>query len=66
MWRSEIHINIKIDAGVAFVTSVKIYHIYQVQQRQYTGMCACAYCVCRVKNKIESETYITDSTSNLI
>jgi hypothetical protein len=38
--------------------------IYQGQRRQYAGKCACVYGVCRVKNKIENETSLTDCASN--
>jgi len=47
MWRSEIHINLKIDADSLkrrrrrFCVSRKTYHINQEQRRQYASMCAC-------------------------
>jgi hypothetical protein len=71
LWRSGIHIHFKIDADAMnrrrhrFCVRLKIYHIYQGKRRQYAGKCACAYCICSVKNTIENETYLTDCSSNL-
>jgi hypothetical protein len=71
LWRSEIRINLKIDADALnrrwrhFCVRRNIYHIYQRQRRLYAGKCACAYSVSSVRNKIENETYLTDCTSNL-
>jgi hypothetical protein len=42
-----------------------VYHICLGQWRQYAGECACVYCICSVKNKIENETRLTDCTCNL-
>jgi hypothetical protein len=70
-WRSEIHINLKIDAYALnrhrrrFCVRRTIYHIYHGQRRQYADKCACVYGVCSVKNKIENETKLTDCNSNL-
>jgi len=53
LWRSEIHINIKIDADDLnrrrrrFCVRRK-YIICQGQWRQYAGKCACIYCICSV------------------
>jgi hypothetical protein len=71
LWRSRIHINLKIDADALnrrrrrFCVRRKVYHIYQEQRREYAGKCACVYGVCSVKNKFENETYLTACTSNL-
>jgi hypothetical protein len=71
LWRSEIHINLKIDADALnrrrhrFCVRRNVYHIFQGQRREYACKCACVYGVCSVKNKIKNETYLTDSTSNL-
>jgi hypothetical protein len=71
LWRSEIDINLKIDADVLnrrrrrFCVSCTISHIYQGQVSQSAGKCACVYGVCVVKNKVENETNLTESTSNL-
>jgi hypothetical protein len=71
LWRSEIHINLKIDADVLnrrrcrFCVRRKTYHIYQCQRRQYSGKCACVYGVCSVKNKIVNEINLTDFQPNL-
>jgi hypothetical protein len=59
LWRSEIHINLNIDADTLkrrrrrFCIRRKVYHIYRGERRQYSGKCACVYGVCKVKNKIE-------------
>jgi hypothetical protein len=71
LWRSEIHIKLKIDANALnrrrrrFCVRRKLCAIYYGQRRQYVGKYACVYGVCSVKNKIENETYLTDRTSNL-
>jgi hypothetical protein len=71
LWRSEIHINLKIDADALnrrrrrFCVRRTTYHIYPGERRQNAGKCACVYGVCSVKNKIENETNLTDCTSNL-
>jgi hypothetical protein len=71
IWRSKIHISLKVDADTLnrrrrrFCVRRKIYHIYQGQRRQYAAKCACVYDVCSVKNKIGNETNLTDCTSNL-
>jgi hypothetical protein len=71
LWRSEIHINLKIDADALnrrrsrFCVRRKIYRIYQGQRWEYAGKCACVHGVCSVKNKIENETNLTDCTANL-
>jgi hypothetical protein len=59
--------NLKIDAdaGVAFVSVLQYIYIYQRQRKQNACKCACVYGICSVKNKIENETNLTDSTSNL-
>jgi hypothetical protein len=70
-WRSEIQINLKIDADALnrclcrFGVLHKLCHIYQGLRRQYAGKYACVYGVYKVKNKIENETNLTDSTFNL-
>jgi hypothetical protein len=49
LWRSEIHINLKIDADALnrrrrrFRVLHTIRHIYQGERRQYADKCACAY-----------------------
>jgi len=45
--RSEIHINIKIDADVPFFR-LTICHIFQGHWTQYAGKCACVYDTCSV------------------
>jgi hypothetical protein len=71
LWRSEIHMNLKIDADALnrrrrrFFIRRKIYHIYQGQRRQYAGKCACVYGVCSVRNIFENETNLTDCTFSL-
>jgi hypothetical protein len=71
LWRSEIHINLKIEADAVnrrrrhFSFRRKIHHIYQGQIRQYAGKCVYDSGVCSVKNKIENETNLTDCTFNL-
>jgi len=61
LWRSEMHINRKIDAGAhnryrrRFCVRRTVYYIYQGQWRQYAGKCACVYGICSVKNKIVNE-----------
>jgi len=65
LWRSEIHLNLKIGADALsrrrrrYCVCRKIYDIHQGEQRQYAGMCACAYGVCSEQNKSENETNIT-------
>jgi hypothetical protein len=62
LWRSEIRINLKIDADAPnrrrrrFCVRRTIYHIHQGEGRQYPGNCACVYVVCIVKKKTENET----------
>jgi hypothetical protein len=69
LWRSEIHINLKIDADALnrrrrrFCVRRTTYHIYKGQRRKYAGKRACVYGICSVKNKIENETNLTDCTS---
>jgi hypothetical protein len=71
LWRSEIRINLIIDADALnrrrrrFCVRRTMYHIYPGQRKQYAGKCACVYGMCSVKNKIENETNLTDCTSNL-
>jgi hypothetical protein len=71
LWRSEIRINLKIDADALnqrrhrFCIPCTKCHIYQGQGRQYASTCACVYGICGVKNKIENETSLTDFISNL-
>jgi hypothetical protein len=49
LWRSEIHINLKIDADDLnrrrrrFCVRRTIHHMNQEQIRQYAGKCACVY-----------------------
>jgi hypothetical protein len=49
LWRSEIHMNLKIDADALyrrwrhFRVRRTVHHIYQGQRRQYAGKCACVY-----------------------
>jgi hypothetical protein len=64
LWRSEFHINLKIEAGVAFVCAVKYISIKD-SEGSLLVKCACVYGVCSVKNNIENETNLTDCTSNL-
>jgi hypothetical protein len=69
--RSEIYINLKIDADALnrrrrlFCVRSTMYHIYPGQRRQDAGKCACVYGISSVKNKIENETNLTDYISNL-
>jgi len=71
LWRTEIHINIKINADAQkqgrrrFCEPHKKYHIYRGQQRQESGKCAWVYGICSGKNKIENETRLTDTSSTL-
>jgi hypothetical protein len=71
LWRSEIHINLKIDADALnrrwrrFCVRRTVYYMYQGQWRKYAVACPCVYDVCTVKNKIENETNLTDCTSNV-
>jgi hypothetical protein len=71
LWRSEIHINLKIDADVLnrrwrrFCVRRKICRIYQGKWRKYAGKCAWVDVICSVKCKINNETSIADCTSNL-
>jgi hypothetical protein len=70
-WRSEIRINLKIDADALnrrrrrFCVGRPMYHIYPGQRRYDVGMCACVYGISSVKNKTENETNLTVCTSNL-
>jgi hypothetical protein len=67
LWRSEIHMNLKVDVDAlnrrrrSFCFGRTIY-IPQGQWRWYACKCACVYGVCSVKNKIENET---NTISNL-
>jgi len=71
LWRSEIRINLKIDADALnrhrrrFCVRRTVYDIYRGQCRQYAGKYACVYGICREKNKIENERNHTDWTCNL-
>jgi hypothetical protein len=62
LWRSEIHINPKIDADALnrlrrrFCVRPKMHHIYQGQRRQYAGKSACVYGIFSMNNKIENKT----------
>jgi hypothetical protein len=59
LWRSEIHINLKIDAEALnrrrrrFDVRRTICRIYQGKWRQYAGKCACVYGECSVKINLE-------------
>jgi hypothetical protein len=61
LWRSEIRINLKIDADALnrrrrrFCVRRSIYHIYQRHRRQYVDKCAGVYGICILKNKIENQ-----------
>jgi hypothetical protein len=71
LWRSEIHINLKMDADALnrrrrrFCVRSTMCHIYPRQRKQDAGKCACVYGICSVKNEIENETNLSACTSNL-
>jgi len=71
LWRSEIHISLKVDADTLkrrwrrFCVRWTIYHIYHTQWRQYADKCACVYGIYSMNNKVEKETNLTNCTSNL-
>jgi hypothetical protein len=56
LWRSQVHINLKIDADALnrrrrrFCVRRKMYHTYQGGRRQYAGKCACVYGIFSIKN----------------
>jgi hypothetical protein len=67
MWRSEIHIELKIDAdaGVAFVSGVQyVKSIKGCGGRILDTAHACK--TQKVKSKIENETNRTDTTSSVL
>jgi hypothetical protein len=75
LWRSEIYMNLKIDAYALnrrwrrFRVRRTVRHIYQGQWRQYAGKCACVYgicSVCSVNNKIENESNLTNCSMRSI
>jgi hypothetical protein len=69
LWRSAIHINLKIDADPLnrrWLLFCVRRTIYRNSQGQYACKCASVYGICSVQNKIENESNPADSTSNLI
>jgi hypothetical protein len=61
LWRSEIHMNLKIDADAQnrrwrrFRVRRRAYHTYQGKGRQYAGKSECVYGISSVKNKIKNQ-----------
>jgi hypothetical protein len=62
IWRSEIHISLKVDSDALnrcrrlFLLLCTIHYIRQGQWRQYAMNCACVYDIWNVKNKIRNSS----------